>query len=143
MGIGAEVIVTNRQGQVLLGVRKDLEMWASFGGHIDPKESIVDCALRELHEETGLRLPPEALTPIGFLSEYDRVLNVFPNGHEMQSLALVFTAVCEDAAVPVDGEYESFKWFDLSGLPAKMQPFSRNSLELYQTWLATGQFQVM
>ncbi|MCP5404779.1 MAG: NUDIX domain-containing protein [Pseudomonadaceae bacterium] len=143
VGIGAETIVTNSQGQVLLGMRNDLKQWATFGGHIDPKEDILACALRELHEETGLQPERNNMVPIGFLSAYDKVLNVFPNGHEMQSLALAFTVAFEGEAEAMDGEYDAFAWFDLDKLPENMQTFSKSSIVLYRAWLETKQFQVM
>ncbi|NBU73304.1 MAG: NUDIX domain-containing protein [Proteobacteria bacterium] len=142
IGIGAEIVITNTKGQILLGMRKDLNVWASFGGHMDPKEDITACALREVYEEVGLKLQPSQLTPIGFLSKYDKVINTYPNGDEMQSLALVFTAICEDERTAIDGEYDSFKWFDVDALPENMQLFSKNSVGMYQAWLKTKKFQV-
>ncbi|HYN96171.1 MAG TPA: NUDIX domain-containing protein [Pilimelia sp.] len=35
--------------------------WMTVGGGLDAGESLVDCALREVAEETGLRLRPEQL----------------------------------------------------------------------------------
>jgi 8-oxo-dGTP pyrophosphatase MutT (NUDIX family) len=36
--------------------------WDIPGGHVEPGESLAGTAARELHEETGLRLPPSALS---------------------------------------------------------------------------------
>jgi ADP-ribose pyrophosphatase YjhB (NUDIX family) len=36
--------------------------WFTVGGGLDEGESYVDAAVRELFEETGLRLPPQELT---------------------------------------------------------------------------------
>src|SRR3990167_3386656 len=36
----------------------DLEEWVLPGGHIDPGEPPVDAAVREMHEETGVRVIP-------------------------------------------------------------------------------------
>lgn len=39
--------------------------WALPGGHVDPGESSLDAAVRELDEETGVHVTPEALHQIG------------------------------------------------------------------------------
>jgi 8-oxo-dGTP pyrophosphatase MutT (NUDIX family) len=42
--------------------------WALPGGRLDPGETVSDAALRELHEEVGLALPPESV--LGALDDY-------------------------------------------------------------------------
>jgi len=55
--IGVAVIVL-RDGQVLIGRRRSAshghESWQFPGGHLEWGESIAQCAIREVEEETGL-----------------------------------------------------------------------------------------
>nr|WP_155909322.1 MULTISPECIES: CoA pyrophosphatase [unclassified Mycolicibacterium] len=42
--------------------------WALPGGRLDPGETVIDAALREVHEEVGLELPPTSV--LGLLDDY-------------------------------------------------------------------------
>ena len=56
--IGVAVIVI-KDNRVLLGKRKNAhgaDTWAFPGGHLEFMETIEDCAVREVFEETGLRI---------------------------------------------------------------------------------------
>ena len=56
--IGVAVIVINK-GKILLGKRKNSHgegTWAFPGGHLEYKETIEECARREVYEETGIQI---------------------------------------------------------------------------------------
>lgn len=57
--------VDAEQRTLLTRVGRPGRGWEVPGGHVDPGESVVQAAVRELAEETGLRARPEELTLVG------------------------------------------------------------------------------
>ena len=56
-------MVTDGRGNVLVQDRKD-KSWPGItfpGGHVEPEESFVEAAVREVYEETGLTIQSPAL----------------------------------------------------------------------------------
>ncbi|QDL90640.1 NUDIX domain-containing protein [Paroceanicella profunda] len=66
---GAAVLIHDAAGRVLMQLRDDIDtvaargQWCLFGGGVEPGESLLEAALRELEEETGLTPPAAGLTP--------------------------------------------------------------------------------
>lgn len=61
---GAAFLLCRRTGRL----RSHSGQWALPGGRLDPGESVIEAALRELDEELGVRLGPENV--IGLLDDY-------------------------------------------------------------------------
>lgn len=72
------VIVRRRSGELLLCRATGRDYWDLPKGVLDPGETPIEAALRELREEAGLTLPAEAVRDLGvhpYLSRKD--LHVF------------------------------------------------------------------
>jgi dATP pyrophosphohydrolase len=66
------VVVHTTDGQVLLMERADARgFWQSVTGSQDSGESLLETAIREVREETGLDATKYALTPWGIETEYE------------------------------------------------------------------------
>ncbi|MGW0809192.1 NUDIX hydrolase [Nonomuraea sp. NPDC002799] len=59
----AFAFVSDQAGRILMTyVDREGRGWDIPGGHLDPGENAIDAAVRELYEETGLRLAPAGLS---------------------------------------------------------------------------------
>lgn len=85
---GIRAIIRDDQGRVLFVRRSDNANWVLPAGGIELGESVYDCLIREVKEETGLIVI--SATPIAIYSE-SRFAFVNPYGQEQQMLDVVFS----------------------------------------------------
>jgi ADP-ribose pyrophosphatase YjhB (NUDIX family) len=87
MFVGARAVVRDDTGRVLLIQRSDNGHWAMPAGAMELGESITDCAVREVREETGLRA--HQVTPFALYTGPDRThTNMY--GHTYQIFTVAF-----------------------------------------------------
>jgi len=63
---GANVIIIDKQGRVLLHHRSDMDLWGLPGGFCELGETVEETASREVFEEVGLRCKSLKLFNIDF-----------------------------------------------------------------------------
>ena len=61
----AMVVITDATGRYAAVYSPRRREWGAPGGWREAGESVVECAVREVEEETGLRLDPAILRPCG------------------------------------------------------------------------------
>jgi ADP-ribose pyrophosphatase YjhB (NUDIX family) len=83
------VVVTNDAGDLLMIRRSDNDNWAVPGGAIDLGESMVDAAIRETREETGIDC--EITGIVGIYTDPKHVLLYTSNGEVRQEFSIVLT----------------------------------------------------
>ncbi len=88
MTVGCAVLLENEKGQLLLQKRSDTGEWCVPGGALEPCETYLEAAEREIFEEVGIRVSDLKL--FGLYSGDDRVIH-YPNGDVVYSLSVVFT----------------------------------------------------
>lgn len=99
--------------QVLLGFKKEgfgQGKYTGFGGKIEPGETLVEAAIRELEEETGVRVQAEDLQPMGRLAFY------FPANPGWSQTVYLFAAWRWRGRVRESREMKP-AWFSVHGLP--------------------------
>ena len=107
--------------------------WHAVHGSIEPGETAVQAALRELREESGL-------TPLRFW-QIDFVSTFFLADLDRVCLNPVFTAEIDPAAgVRLSGEHEGFRWVDAEHAPGEfMWPNQRRALrEIMEEVISAG-----
>ena len=113
VGVGVLVV---RDGQVLLGQRKGSHgagTWALPGGHLEFGETVAQCALREVLEETGLDIStvtPGPYTSDVFHAEGKHYVTLFVTAHS----AAGEPALCEP------DKCSEWRWCRWSELPAPL-----------------------
>lgn len=116
------VAVLIRDGErVLVGLHRDVGQWVVPGGALEPDELPVDCAVREVWEETGLHVRVTALHGVYAGTPHHRIQ--YPNGDIVDYVATVFEAeVIGGALADATEELGAFRWVSASELAALDAP---------------------
>jgi ADP-ribose pyrophosphatase YjhB (NUDIX family) len=83
----ASAIVVDQAGRILLHRRTDNELWSIPGGGMEVGERIADTVVREVREETGLEVEPEAI--VGIYSDPQHVVE-YDDGEVRQQFSVCF-----------------------------------------------------
>ncbi len=67
--VGVSAVVFDDQQRILLGHRRDLDLWGLPGGGVEPGELPTEGVIRETKEETGLDVVLDHLLGIGVDSD--------------------------------------------------------------------------
>ena len=136
--VTADCIVITREAEprVLLiqrGIDPYKGCWAFPGGFMNMDETTEQCAIRELEEETGLRVSD--IHQIGAYSKVDRD----PRG---RTITVAYLAIV-DEPIAVIGQDDAAKaeWFPLSALPELAfdhADIMQDALKTYKACLSQG-----
>jgi len=131
---GVGIVVFNDQGAVFVGRRIDqtAESWQMPQGGIDPGESPLVAALRELQEETGITSVDVLFETPDWLS-YDlppELLGVAWNGRlrgqRQKWFAAKFTGQESEIDLATDHpEFDAWRWMPIEELEAQAVAFKR------------------
>ena len=120
---GAHTIVYRDDGDLLLVYHEGVDMWVIPGGELEPDETLVEGARRELAEEAGIDASYDGL---GILAR----VTFYSDGHDTWGVLPVFAARA-DGGDPVvddpDDEITAARWFD--ELPAETR-----DRDVLQSW---------
>jgi len=132
--VGARGVILDERNRLLLIQRSDNHRWAIPAGAMELGESMEDCAIREVWEETGLRAT--SLTPFVFHTSY-----TYTNewGHTYQQILMTFRIhTWEGELLTVTDESVDAGFFPLDALPGPKSMIIDEVLADLATYEATG-----
>jgi 8-oxo-dGTP pyrophosphatase MutT (NUDIX family) len=112
-----DVLIVN-DGAVLLRMHDKYNMWLAPGGHVELDEDMVEAALREAKEETGLDVTLIGEAPISG-DDHGRELHIphYINRHRIndihEHISFIYFGTSKNRDInPAEGEkQDGFKWF--------------------------------
>ena len=116
--VGANIIILDSGGRMLLQRRTDNNTWGIIGGALEIGETLEETAKREAFEETGLVVENLQLFDIfsgpDFFYEY-------PNGDQVYDVCVVYIVKSFKGEIRTDDkEGHALQFFPLDQLPANI-----------------------
>ena len=124
----SNTVLINDQGHVLLHKRSDNGAWALPGGRMEIGESIEQCAIREMFEETGLHVVVKRVVGVYSDPKNYSILR-YPSGYAVHYLVVVFEVEQVGGELLISEESTDLRFFDVNALPEGIMPSSRIRIE--------------
>ncbi len=115
---GSGILIRNEK--MLLIHHRYIKEWFQPGGHIDPGESPLEGAIREVAEETGWQSMPSSLWRNDLPIDIDvHIIPANPKKQEPEHLHIDFAFLLEPVYEGIASDPESIGWFDLTSCSAE------------------------
>lgn len=115
INVGATILVFDSNNELLLNLRSDTNNWGIPGGSKELNETLEECAIRELKEETNLEVKDLELVDILSGKEY---YFKYPNGDEVDCVIALYVVKNYSGMLYInDRESTRLQFFSLDKLP--------------------------
>jgi ADP-ribose pyrophosphatase YjhB (NUDIX family) len=129
-GLGTFAYIFNRDFSKLLMVRRNEEKrqkygfeWGLVGGKMEPGESIIEGAIREIKEEVGVEFDGKELKFLFFREM------LIPE-RAFTGIQFYFAAsIDESTPIVIDDESDGYGWFSVNALPESIKESKENIAE--------------
>jgi ADP-ribose pyrophosphatase YjhB (NUDIX family) len=121
--LAASAYITDARSRVLLGRRADVMLWAPPSGIVQLNETPSATVVREVQEETGLRV--DVVRLIGLYSGHEFEWT-YPNGDQARIISAFFECrVTGGSLMPDNDEFVALNYFAPDNLPTLMPRYVR------------------
>lgn len=132
----AAVAIVN-EGKILLLKRSDSRKWTMPGGTLEFGESLPQCALREVMEESGYRIEIDDV--IGTYTD-PNVRIEYSDGEVRQEFTVVYSGKILSGRLKLDEESTDYRWIDLNETdPLPMASSQKQRLEDVRKYIRLGE----
>lgn len=139
---GAQVLLLDGAGRGLFQQRADSGVWELPAGACEEGGDFADAAVREVAEETGLRVDRADLVAFGSLSDPGVHTLTYPNGDVTHCFALCFmTRRWSGELNPGLDEVRRAEFRELSDPPVPLHPPTAVVLSMFEAFRTDGRFQ--
>ena len=114
INVGATILIFNEDKELLLNLRSDTNDQGIPGGGKELNETLEECAIRELKEETNLDTNDLELVTVLSGNEYYQ----YPNDDEVDCVIALYQVKNYSGELKInDGESKRLDYFSLDNLP--------------------------
>ncbi len=108
--LGAFGIILDKQQRILLCHRRDMDLWNLPGGGVEKGESPWEGCVREVNEETGLKV------------EVVKLHGVYYKDRLKDEIVFSFLCRCHGGKLRVNNEADNLKYFYYKEIPRNFSP---------------------
>ena len=123
----ASAVVADASGAILLICRTDNGLWSIPGGAMEIGESIAETVIREVREETGLKVEPVSI--VGIYTNPHHVVE-YSDGEVRQEFSICFACRLVGGDLSTSDESSRVEFVPLGQIPSlPMSPAIRRRIE--------------
>ena len=129
--------------EILLEHRADGDYWGTPGGRLEPGENIVQCAIREVKEETNLDIDIVKVFSIISDPQYGTIRKYPTDSACKQMIDILLLAHPTSFDIIKSEESRDVKFFKFSNLPKNITPPSSKAIKDYQALYGHGEHTIL
>lgn len=117
-------IIRNEYGEILFQ-RSSLEsdIWSLPAGSIEMGETPAEAVVREVWEETGLKVTPKKM--LGVFGGHDFRFT-YPDGNQVEYIIIMFACIIDGGNLEaIDGESAELQFFNVDSMPQLAMPYPK------------------